>query len=337
MLFNSDNKKMEPVIPPDLIAVLDRYGYDVISLVGKGGFAECYKVYSRRYKMDFCCKAITRNNKDGFSEDQSYSNEYTALTHSTNPYIIQIFEKIVQPKKAYLILEYCPNGNLQQYISNNGPITDTKDFISILRMMLNSLQYLEANHFAHNDIKPSNFLLDKYYRIKLTDFGLAKVVDNDHKFSDNFAGSLPFLSPEIVNQHPYDPFKADIWAFGITVYYLATGDFPFECSTISDLKKSQQLLSVQIPHYIDPIIKNIITRCLKRNPRERPTFSQLFKFIETLPKEDINNNSCQQGKRMISQQNSCKVFPPTLKSSATIFRPSLSHTRVKSSVFNLKV
>ena len=260
--------------------VLGDHGYDVVKMIGQGGFARCYLVYSRRYKLNFACKSIPLSNFQPAVKNGDFSNEYTALVQTIHPYIVQIYEKIITDTHIYFILEYCQNGDLQNYLTKNGPIFDEKKLLKMLFMMVKSLEYLETIKIAHNDIKPSNFLIDQYGRIKITDFGLTKIVKNEEELSEDFRGSLPFMAPEMIGTCPYNPFKVDVWAFGVTVYFLASGKFPFSDRTSLDMKKCIKHGIYSFQPKMGPIIKEIITKCLQVNPQRRETFAGLRNIIE---------------------------------------------------------
>ena len=146
--------------------------------------------------------------------------------------------------------------------------------------MLKALTYLEQKKIAHNDIKPANFLIDQYGRIKLTDFGLSKYVHHDKDFSKDFLGSLPFMSPELVSHKPYHPIKSDVWSFGATVYYLVSGKLPFQSTTYSEWKKAIRLGLYSIPPQTNQYVKNILQRTLVLDPEERASFAELKSIVD---------------------------------------------------------
>ncbi|EAX92980.1 dual specificity MAPKK, putative [Trichomonas vaginalis G3] len=92
------------------------------------------------------------------------------------------------------------------------------------------IKSLHDNNVAHHDIKPSNFLVDKYGRIKCCDFGLSSVYDCDDVQSSVHKGTLLFMSPEMLSMTPFNPMKSDIWALGVTLFFMATKTYPFIAS-----------------------------------------------------------------------------------------------------------
>ena len=270
------------IVPDDVKRVLDEHGYDAIKQIGKGGFADCYLIHSRQYEQKFCCKVISLKNLNEKGKKQSFHNEYEALIRANECHIIQLYKHFICNDKAYIILEYCPNGDLFQYVQKNGPVRKENEIYSLLTNMLSPLVYLESKNTAHGDIKPSNFLIDHWGRIKLTDFGLAQVVTNKNYLSYSFAGSLNYVSPEIAFAKPFDPFKSDVWAFGVMLYFMTTGAFPFKATSIQEMRKVLQTTMVCFPRSMNSLVKQVIMKCLQVKPELRPSFSELYNLVESL-------------------------------------------------------
>ena len=263
----------------DVQELLQSYGYDIVELIGQGGYAECYKVYSHQYKQFFACKVMLLPEKHKKERQASFQNECDALTNILHPYIIHVYKTIVTETCVILILEYCANGNLYQYVMRNGVYKDVTKLLSHLQMILSAIKYLEENHLAHNDIKPANILIDHYGRLKLADFGLTKRFVDD-EVSEDYRGSLAFASPEIVSHQPYNPFKANVWSFGVMVYFLVVGKPPFPTDSIQGFQEKMLQGYYDIPQTIDRMIAKIIKGCLIVDPEKRLTFNDIQRMVE---------------------------------------------------------
>ena len=267
------------MIDEDIKNTLLENNIDVVSKIGQGGFASCYKVFSQRYKQFFACKVLTLDQKRE-SKQQSFKNECDALTNFIHPNIIHVFKTIHTETHQFIILEYCPNGDLEAYIRKHGPISDINQFYMFISRILSALLYMESHNFAHNDIKPSNILIDNYGRPKLADFGLSKKMLSEHDLSLQFAGSLAFIAPEILSHRPYNPMKADIWSFGVLVYYMALGRLPFAIGNFADFKKAIAAGSYDIPLSLHPKISLIIRKTLVVDPSKRMSFQEINNLVE---------------------------------------------------------
>ena len=160
----------------------------------------------------------------------------------------------------------------------------------ILRQLFSALRYLhDTKNIIHRDLKPENILVSDYdfaknrVYIMLTDFGFA-CQDND--VGDVQVGTLPFQAPEIINQEQYDN-KVDIWSAGCIAYYLLSGgySYPFYSEADDDDEFRQEIqrkIREEEPDYSDlessisPQLIELIRRCLKKNPADRPSASELI-------------------------------------------------------------
>ena len=258
---------------------LDKHGYDLVRLIGNGGFSNCYLVNSRKFNMHFACKVITLAKESTKLSNQSFQNEFKALTSVIHNNIIKIYCSFAEGNKAYLILEYCPLGDLENYVKKNGPIKSETELIRCLTMILASLKFLESRNIAHNDIKPANFLIDAHGRIKLSDFGLSEIFKTQKTCSGLFAGSIPFLAPEIIAKQCHNPIKSDVWAFGVTLFYLVTRQFPFDSSSLSCLQNSQKYGFYSFNTVVPGFVKVMIAKCLQLDPTKRASFAELSDIV----------------------------------------------------------
>ena len=162
--------------------------------------------------MEFALKRVLR--------EKFMDNEIECMIAIKSSSIVPLFQYYYLDKYVYLLMEYCPS-NIEQYVKEQG------ECISILRQyqiaMGMALSVASCHDFGigHCDIKPSNFLLDKNGRVKICDFGLSKKILPTQD-SSTICGTIIFLAPEILSKKQYDQKKADVWALGVSFYYLIT-------------------------------------------------------------------------------------------------------------------
>ena len=258
---------------------LDEKGFDIIKQIGKGGFAEFFLINSRQYNKLFACKVIELSNEGRAVVNSSYDHELLALTSLVHDNIIQIYNTFRCSNRQYLILEYCSKGDLEHYIKKNGTIRNEKELLSSVLMILEPLKFLEFHNIAHNDIKPANILIDEHNKIKLSDFGLSQILQNDKLTSKQFAGSIPFLAPEILSKKEFNPLKSDVWAFGVTLYYIVTRALPFSYNSLNQLKTEQIKGIIYYPKTVSPFSRDLISKCLTIDPEKRLSFFELYQLV----------------------------------------------------------
>ena len=215
---------------------LDEHGYKLENKLGRGGYASVYRVKSEKYACDFVVKV--QKHKGDVPIDKE--NEIRALISLNHPNILCMYEYFADDHYLYLILEYCSGGSLADLVRNHGPLRG-EQLTYVCRKVTEGLIACHEAHIAHRDIKPANILIDQYGRPKLSDFGLSDVYEQGSLLKSR-AGSLAFLAPEVLRRSEgHDPFKADIWALGVTFYYIATGHLPWKTENTLAMQDSIQM------------------------------------------------------------------------------------------------
>ena len=262
----------------DPIPLIEKHGFEVIREIGKGKYGTCYLVKNEKYEYEFVCKTIlVPSDERHDTVIRTFMQETDALTHITHPNILNIYQHFSEGDYLFLILEYCCNGDLLNQLQK-GPIP--RDTIRKWTFqIISALNECHKLNYAHTDIKPANMLIDKFGRIKVADFGLSYVAEKGGLSNRDYFGSLPYLPPEKLYHKPYDPFKADVWAFGVSLYQILTGHLPFKALTLNDLRK-EVILGVQMTSDIPLEFKKIIRECLIVNPEERTTFQSLLESMK---------------------------------------------------------
>lgn len=179
-------------------------------VIGEGGYGILYLVYHEQYKSYFAMKKIP--------EKRFNQAEIDCLKNIDHPNIVSLYKYYFFNGFVYLLMEYCPV-DLSMILQKQSELDE-----EILRKYVHDiLLAIKACHdrcIAHSDIKPSNFLIDKYGRIKVCDFCFSDVYENCS--CQMYCGTLLFIAPEVLKKQEYNPMKADIWALGVTLYYMAT-------------------------------------------------------------------------------------------------------------------
>ncbi|OHS96617.1 AGC family protein kinase [Tritrichomonas foetus] len=231
-----------------------------------------------------------------------------------HPNIISLFEYFEKDGTVFIIIEYCPNGSLNDYIKKNGPMKPPMLY-SFCYQILGALNACHNKKVAHRDIKPSNILIDQHGRPKICDFGLSLDLENsiDKKITSR-GGSLYWMAPEIfdpnVKNNGFDPFKADVWALGVTFYQMAMGKLPWIISG-SDHREHQQEVIKSIkfglvhfdidpdhPRRTAPIeFQKLINQMLKTSPKFRPTIEQVLsdKIFNNMQQPQIASSGSMRG------------------------------------------
>lgn len=212
--------------------------------------------------------AIKKEDKNEMSE-----YEYNIMLQLNHPSIVKLYDIFEDENSRYLVMEYCSKGTILQ----KGKIPKDQ-LIFYFKQLLEALAYCHSLNITHRDIKPINIYLDQYDHVKLADFGLAKKFNTNEKTNEK-NGTLMFFAPEMIQYPTICPFKADIWALGITFYFMATGNFPFQSKSREQLKRLILLGELNLEEYdIDPNFQNLIKKMTAINVNLRPMADELLKL-----------------------------------------------------------
>ena len=262
--------------------------YEFLDIIGKGSFSYIFKIYSIKYNKNFVAKVLLTEKQNTII---TFKSEYNSLLKLNHPNIIRLYDFFEFEDYFIIILEYCKNYNLFEKIIKEGPLNINK-FLIISKQIIEALNYSHQKGIAHLDIKPQNILFDEYDRPKLADFGFS--IENEN-LTKKFQGSLEYLAPEILLNKSYDPFLADIWSLGITLYYSLIGKLPFDILSHDQYKKHIDILSLMFPTNISFQCQNLLKSIIQIDPKNRLSLENLLIFY--------NNNNLLKKNQLIRVQS----------------------------------
>lgn len=252
------------------------HGYELVHSIGKGGSATVFAVQEKNLGNVFVAKVILIES----TEEQRmsrYKNEIKLLKKLDFSYIVSIFNYFYEDNMIFSILEYCPNGTLQDMI-DKGQRIDLRQKVCYAEQIVRAIQFCHQRNIAHRDIKPANIFIDSYGRIKLGDFGIAcSYYENDSLFNE-FTGSLVFSAPELVLRKPHNPILADLWSLGITLYFLFYGNSPWGVNQYKEeVEQTIKSGNITFPRSSGKIV-SFLSALIKVNPQDRATTDELLSF-----------------------------------------------------------
>lgn len=248
--------------------------YEFVRKIGYGSFSSVVLVKHLKTKEYFACKIVSRQMLEEQQIFNRFEQEVRLMQSFNHPYVIHTYDVVFDPKYIYIVMEYCPNGELFSYILSLVRLPEM-EVNRILRQILLALQYIHSRKVAHRDIKPENILLDSHMDIRLGDFGLCKEMLQGNLLKTP-CGSPFYAPPEIINNDRYDGTKSDIWSLGVVVFTMATGALPWTHTNHAQLFKQITTTDVVVPQDLSPPLRQIISMMLQRDPKSRPSPAELL-------------------------------------------------------------
>ena len=211
------------------------------------------KVINKRY--------IIRNNQLKYA-----ITECNVLKQTDSPFIVTLHFAFQTMENLYMILDYCPGGDLGFHLmSRLFEENEAKFYIGELILAIEHLHNLDI---IYRDLKPENILIDSENHIKLADFGLAKERIAQGELTQSFCGSPAYLSPEMVQRKGVGK-SADIYGIGAVLYEMISGTPPFYSNEIEKLYQNIKKSKLVLHNYFSDELKDLLKKLLCRDPKKR--------------------------------------------------------------------
>ena len=249
--------------------IIDRH-YEIIEHIGSGGMADVYKAMDYRLNRFVALKVL----KEEYYDNETFLKKFLAEAEATealsHPNIVHIYDAEYKDGYHYIVMELADGMTLKKYIRQEGRLKADKA-VAIALQIAEGLRAAHDHHIIHRDIKPQNILVTEGGRVKVADFGIARVASGD-TISSNTMGSVRYFSPEQARGGFADE-RSDIYSLGITMYEMVTGKVPFDGETSIAIAMSHLKEEVTPPREyfpdIPPSLNKIILKCTMKSPEQR--------------------------------------------------------------------
>jgi WD40 repeat protein/serine/threonine protein kinase len=228
-------KLLQPAQRPDSLGRLAHY--EVLELLGRGGFGTVLKVFDEKLHRVVAIKVLAAELAASGNARERFMREARAAAAVRHDHIIDI-HAVGEAPLPHLVMEYIDGPNLQQKMDRCGPLP-LKEVLRIGVQIAEGLAAAHRHGLIHRDIKPANILLENgVERVKITDFGLARLADDANLTQWGLiAGTPQYMSPEQAEGHHVDP-RSDLFSLGSVLYALCAGHSPFRAnSTMAVLRR----------------------------------------------------------------------------------------------------
>jgi len=281
----------------DKSCILD---YKLGKSIGFGTFGKVKKGKHQLTNARVAVKIVNRKIVEERKMTKKYRIEIQCMRRCVyHPHVMRLYEVIDTPRDVFMILEYCPNGDLFEYICQFGRGGfDNMEARRLFQQIVAGVAYLHKQGIVHRDLKPENILVDEDNNIKIADMGLSNMM-KDGEFLKTCCGSPNYAAPELLNDRggQYAGPEIDVWSMGCILYALLLGRLPFQDENIATLFKKIKRGLYDLPTNLPKGLAALIPKMLCVNPFLRATIPDIVKspwFKRNLPphlmKEYSNRN-----------------------------------------------
>ncbi|CAG9317342.1 unnamed protein product [Blepharisma stoltei] len=253
--------------------------YTADCMVGQGAFGKVYRAKDSSGNLvaiKIYNKQQLRHRWIGKAKTALFAVkcEIEIMEKLEHPNVLQLYEVIENDvcNKIYMILEFAPGGTLNEI----SPMEE-KEALYYFKQLILGLEYLhEKALVVHRDIKPQNLLLDEHNNLKISDFGSAQEMANGRDEFSNSAGTWAFMAPELHGGNgSFKGRPVDIWAVGVTLFYMLEGKTPFNGRRLIDLYEAVKNQEVVVPEKYNDDLKDLILKMLNKDPDQRASIEQI--------------------------------------------------------------
>ncbi|KAI1259629.1 Pkinase-domain-containing protein [Xylariaceae sp. FL1019] len=275
-----------PVAPEDRLGKFLGESLQLVGIIGTGAYGVVYLAIDVSTNIQYAVKTLCKFNADGSPLDRrqlAFQHRELRLHHlaSAHPNVVSMHKIVDDPSCIYVVLEYCPEGDLFLNITERGQYVGRDDVVkSVFLQILDAVEHCHTLGIYHRDLKPENILVSNHGEtVKLADFGLATSNDRSEDYG---CGSTFYMSPECLDPSSRRPYyfcaPNDVWSLGVILVNLTCGRNPwrqasFEDSTYRAFTRNQDFLRTILPLSDD--LNDILGRIFNRNPDHRITLSEL--------------------------------------------------------------
>ncbi|OAX34954.1 kinase-like protein [Rhizopogon vinicolor AM-OR11-026] len=238
-------------------------------ILGEGSYSTVMRARYIRTGQEYAIKILDKNHlirKEKMLVALAEKNVLVKLG-AGHPGIIHLHWTFQDEWSLFFVLDLAPNGEMQSRISRLGSLSLPCSRYYAAQIV-DALQHMHEKDVIHRDLKPENLLLDADFRIKITDFGTGKILEDGAERSNTFVGTAQYVAPELLESNETSK-SSDLWALGCIIYQMISGRFAFQ--GLSEYLTWQKIKSLDytFPDGFDEDAKDVVQRLLVRDPSQR--------------------------------------------------------------------
>jgi len=262
--------------------------YEILEVIGTGGMAVVYKARCHRLNRLVAVKIL----KDEYFRDEEFRRRFhhegEAVAMLSHPNIVQVYDVSSTDHEDFIVMELIDGITLKQYMEKKGTL-NWKETLHFSMQIAKALEHAHGRSIVHRDIKPHNIMVLKNGSVKVTDFGIARVMSKSNTLTKEALGSVHYISPEQAKGGWVDN-RSDLYSLGVVMYEMMTGRPPYDGESPVAIAIQHISGGAAMPSSLNPNIPNgleqIIMRGMALDTNDRyPSATDMLKDMEEFRKD----------------------------------------------------
>lgn len=267
--------------------------YEVFQHIGQGGMADVFLAIDTILNRQVAIKILRSELCTDAVSILRFEREAQAATTLSHPNIVEIYDVGEYKGHHYIVMEYVPGKTLKKVIKDRGALL-TEEAVDIAKQLASATQEAHHRGIIHRDIKPQNVIVKSDGSVKILDFGIALAKGSMQLTqANNVMGSVHYLAPELAKGEPASV-QSDIYALGIVLYEMVTGDVPFKADTAVQVALMQMRNTMPSARAVNPgipqSVENVILKATAKDPNMRyRSCNEMLEDLRTCLREERLN------------------------------------------------
>lgn len=200
--------------------------YEILEIIGSGGMAVVYKARCHRLNRLVAIKILKDENLEDEDFCRRFHAESQAVAMLSHPNIVSVYDVSSTEDQDYIVMELIDGITLKQYMEKKG-VLNWRETVHFATHIARALEHAHSRGLVHRDIKPHNVMVLKNGSVKVADFGIARMMENNNTMTKEALGSVHYISPEQAKGGRVDN-RSDLYSLGVVMYEMITGKTPYD-------------------------------------------------------------------------------------------------------------